>query len=121
MKCLLTFALLTAVTSTTYSQERDSIFVIFFVDHFEKDSVHLLLNDKVIMSAMLNNEPSADKFPAMTGFVTSKSLQRLTLIDIASNNKFKTILKKGAKYLYIYKRGTGNYQFEYSNRLSLPE
>jgi len=121
MKCLFFFALLSAFSSKAYSQERDGIFVVFFVSNFKNDSLHLLLNDKIIMSAMLNNDPSADKFPGITGFIISDSVQYLTLMEVASNNKFKTIVKKGAKYLYIYKLEKDNYEFHYSNKLSLPE
>ena len=45
----------------------------------------------------------------------------VVLIEVASNKKFKTIVKKDTKYLYIFKLGEDNYEFNYSNKLSLPE
>ena len=121
MKYLLFFALLSAFSSKAYSQERDSAFVVFFKTGFKNDSLRVLLNDRIIMSAMLNTDYSTGQCSDLTGFIISDSLQCLTLIEVASNNKFKTIVKKGTKYLYIYKLGKDNYEFNYSNKLSLPE
>jgi hypothetical protein len=119
MKYLLFFALLSAFPSKAYLQGRDSIFVVFFVNGFKNDSLHVLMNDKIIMSAMLNN--NSDQYPGFTGFLISDSLQCLTLIEVASNKKFNSIVKKGTKYLYVHKLGKDNYEFDYSNKLSLPE
>jgi hypothetical protein len=120
MKYLLLFAL-SAFSSKAYSQERDSAFVVFFKTGFKGDCLQVLLNDKIIMSVMLNTDHSTGQCSDLTGFVISDSLQSLTSIEVASNNKFKTIVKKGSRYLYIYKRGKDKFEFDYSNKLSLPE
>jgi hypothetical protein len=121
MKYLLFFALLNILSYRGHSQERDSIFAVFFKSGFKNDSLHVFLNNKKIMSANLNTDLSTGQCSDLTGFIISDSLQCLTLIEVASNNKFKTVVKKGTKYLYIYKLGKDGYEFDYSNRLSLPE
>ena len=123
MKRILFLVLLNAFILKAYSQNRDSVFVVFFAGGFKNDSVRVLLNEKVIMDATLYRDPSKDQTSgfAFTGFMKSDSLQCLTFIELPSNSKFKTIVKKDSDYLYVYKLGKDSYRFDYSNKLSLPE
>lgn len=70
---------------------------------------------------MLNTDPPGGHGWGFTAFGISDSLQCLTLVDVASNKKFKSVVKKGNQYLYIYKLAKDNYEFNYSSKLSLPE
>lgn len=105
----------------SYSQDEDSLFIAFFINDFKQDSIDVLLNNKKIFSAMLNSDPSTGQCSDHVMLIISDSAQCLSLVEAATKRRLNTTIKKGFKYLYIYKSPQNEYRFEYSNKLLLPE
>ena len=121
MKYVFLFLGVSLFSLKSHSQEQDKLFMGFFVNDFVNDSVHVFLNKKKIMAVMLNTVPSVGRCQEFIMIQKSDSVQCLTFLEIATKKKFQTVIKKEFKYLYIFKVDKGEYRFDYSNKLVLPQ
>jgi len=111
----------TLSVSKSHAQEKKDFLIGFFVSGFNNDSVHVFLNDKQIMDVRLKANPSLGQCDEVIMAKLTDSIQSLTILEVTTKKRFHTVIKKGFKYLYMYKLKEDNCQFEYSNKLSLPE
>jgi hypothetical protein len=107
--------------SKAHAQDQKGFLMGFFVSGFNNDSVHVFLNDKKIMAVKLTANPSLGQCDEIIMAKLSDSAQSLTIFEVNTQKEYQTNIKKGFKYLYMYKLKDGHCQFEYSNKLSLPE
>lgn len=107
----------------TSALQNDRLFLtVFFVNQFNNDSVEVLLNNKEkIFSENLLTEFSTGQCDKFFPVMLTDSIQRLAFTQIKSKARFDTEIKKGFRYLYVFKLGNGSFRFDYSNKLSLPE
>jgi hypothetical protein len=83
--------------------------------------VQVFLNDVKIMNVRLTANPSLGQCDEVIMAKLADSVQTLTLFEVNTQKRFKTIIKKGFKYLYINKLTKNDCKFDYTNKLSLPE
>ena len=108
----------------SYSQkERDfkDHLIAFFVSGFNGDSVRVLLNRDILLEVRLKSTPVLDQSDVNLAIKLTDSLQTLTIYEIENKKSFQTIIKKGFQYLYISKLSDKDFDFDYSNKLRLPE
>ena len=121
MKFYISLLLSILAFSKAYSQRQDDFLIGFFVSGFNNDSVHVFLNEKKIIDVRLKANPSLGQCNEVIFAKLTDSAQSLTIFEAETQKRFLTIIKKGYKYLYIRRFSKDNFQFDYSNKLSLPE
>jgi len=124
MKLVIPLLLIIISCSTSYSQNKDEskkFLIGFFVNGFDKDSIHVILNKDTVMKVRLRADPLLDQCNTYVLVEQKDSDQILTIFEVERKKSFQTIIKSGFQYLYMFRLDSNNYQFKYSNRLSLPE
>ncbi len=104
-----------------YSQSEKDFLLGFFVNGFDKDSIRVFLNKDTILEARLKANPLLDQCNTYILARLTDSQQTLTIYEVERGKTFQTVIKKGFQYLYIFRLDDNNYQFDYSNKLRLPE
>ena len=100
-------------------QTGDRYLRIFFVNQFH-DSVKVALDNKEIFVGELFTDPATGQCRDELVVNLADSTQRLIITEVKSKLVYSNTIKKGFRYLYIFKIAN-NYRFDYSNKLSLPE
>lgn len=121
MKFYILLFILTLPFLKSYSQSEKDFLIGFFVSGFDKDSVRVLLNNDTIMVVRLKSDPSLGQCNSYIFAKITDSAQTLTIFEVEKSKAFQTVIKKGFQFLYINKLSDSNFQFDYSNKLSLPE
>jgi hypothetical protein len=123
-KCYVCTAALLFSFLNSFSQNKSEFkdyIVVFFMSGFNGDSVHLILNKDTIMKVRLESKPVLDQCNTNLPVKLSDSIQTLTIFELEKKRSFKTLIKKGFQYLYIFRLSDKDLDFDYSNKLRLPE
>jgi hypothetical protein len=124
MKFCIALVILVGAFFKSYSQsERDfkDHLIAFFVSGFNGDSVRVVLNGNIIMEVRLKSTPVLDQCDTNLAIKLTDTVQTLTIYEVERKKSFQTVIKRDYQYLYISRLSDKDFDFDYSNRLRLPE
>jgi hypothetical protein len=121
MKFCILLTILVVASVKSYSQSEKNYLIGFFVNGFNNDSVRVLLNKDTIKETRLKSDPLLGQCNDYLLVRLTDSEQILTIFEVERGKSFKTVIKKGCQYLYIFRLNDEYYDFNYSNKLRLPE
>ena len=116
--------ILLAVSMKSYSQnERDfnGHLVVFLVTGFNGDSIRVMVNKDTLLSERIKSSPHGDFYDGNFFVGLADTAQTLAIFDIKRNTSVESKIKPEFQYLYIFRLGEKDFNFDYSNDLRLPE
>jgi len=124
MRVAIILFILFVTSARSYSQnEKDfkDYLIVFLVSGFSGDSVRVGVNKDTMTVYLPKSRLPSGQYDAYFGLKLSDSAQTFNIYGDERQNLFQTTIKKEFQYLYIWKLTNKDFEFDFSNRLRLPE